>query len=133
MLFEITSPKPIPCVFIPLVFYSFPNNLKSFNRSCRLIPTPVSCTFITSLSLLRCLLPISLIPCIISNFLSSLSLDPDLFSDDDDKRLILISPDLDLFFYIFLEVLVSMDCCDLTNLAVTITCPPAFVNLSALD
>ena len=44
MFSEMTSPRPIPWVFIYLVFCRQPNNLKSFNLSFFLIPIPESST-----------------------------------------------------------------------------------------
>jgi len=48
---EITNPKPIPYVFIYLVFCSVPNNLNNFTLSLLLIPIPESITEIINLSL----------------------------------------------------------------------------------
>jgi len=47
-------------VFIPLVFCNFPKSLNNFILSFRFIPTPVSCTLMTNLSLVGCLLGILL-------------------------------------------------------------------------
>jgi hypothetical protein len=48
---QITKPKPIPYVFNCFVFYRQPKSLKSLVLSFFLIPTPVSVTEITILSL----------------------------------------------------------------------------------
>jgi len=122
----------MPWVFIPLVFYNFPNNLKSLRRSWRFIPTPVSCTLMTSLSRSRCFLPISLIPWTCSNFLSSLSLEIDLSWSVDEDRRMFTSADLELFFSFPFPFCFSCYS-DLTNLDVITTCPPDLVNLRALD
>lgn len=48
---EITSPRPIPYVFICFVFCKHPNSLNSLTLSFFLIPIPESITWITILSL----------------------------------------------------------------------------------
>jgi hypothetical protein len=48
---QITSPNPIPYVFICLVFYKVPKSLNNFTLSLVLIPIPESITEITILSL----------------------------------------------------------------------------------
>jgi hypothetical protein len=44
--YEITSPRPIPFLFILWVSYNFPNRLKSLSIPSYEIPTPVSLTLI---------------------------------------------------------------------------------------
>jgi hypothetical protein len=48
---EITNPRPIPYVFIYLVFYNVPKSLNNLTLSLFLIPIPESITVITILSL----------------------------------------------------------------------------------
>jgi len=48
---QITSPNPIPYVFIYLVFYKVPKSLNNFTLSLVFIPIPESITEITILSL----------------------------------------------------------------------------------
>lgn len=83
MFSDITSPRPIPCVFIYRVLFSVPNNLKSFILSFGLIPIPESITEITNLSLVARGLNIFSMLCSSSNFLAADSLD----SESDPEAL----------------------------------------------